>query len=297
MRPDVLGNQGAQCVEREVFSLCFARRRSCAEWMRPSAKWADIKVRHARAAEPVQLLGTAAAEVMPKERGAVLVVYLPADAAWVSWPRTWSFTFRYPEERYGTWDDRVTLRECARLGAVRCGGWCGGSFAVVAMCPCVWLVPGLCVLVMDEEAVIHTAVVEGLLCFLSVHLDAVLQLCVRSPDGGELHVTYRGFGFRGVVGDDPVELKWYHTPDHRFLDFRLPHQATDLICRRRGQAPSGVLCYGVLWCPRGQVVASLPQRALFEVFPCLRLLEMAGAYGVFWGYVYTPSAIPACHPV
>ena len=26
-------DQGAQCVEREVFALCFARRPSCAEWM------------------------------------------------------------------------------------------------------------------------------------------------------------------------------------------------------------------------------------------------------------------------
>ena len=51
-----------------------------------------------------------------------------------------------------------------------------------------------------------------------------------------------------------------------------------------------------LWRPRRQVVASFGQRALFEVFPCLWLLEMAGAYGVFRGYVYTLSAIPACPP-
>ena len=30
---DILLDQGAQCVEREVFGLCFARRPSCAEWM------------------------------------------------------------------------------------------------------------------------------------------------------------------------------------------------------------------------------------------------------------------------
>ena len=30
--PDILGNQDAQCVEREVVGLCFASRRSCAEW-------------------------------------------------------------------------------------------------------------------------------------------------------------------------------------------------------------------------------------------------------------------------
>ena len=143
----------------------------------------------------------------------------------------------------------------------------------------------------------HTAVVGSLLCFLCVQLDAVLQVCVRPLDGSELHVTYCGFGFRGVVGDDPVGLEWYRSPEHRFLDLWLPHQAPDLICRWRGRAPSSVLCYGVLRCPRGQVVASLSQPALFEVFPCLRLLEVAGAYGVFRGYACTSSVIPACHPV
>ena len=78
---------------------------------------------------------------------------------------------------------------------------------------------------MNEEVVIHTAVVGGLLCFLCVQLDAVLQLCIRPLDGGVLHVTYCGFGFRGVVSDDPVELKWYCSPEHPFLDLWLPHQA------------------------------------------------------------------------
>ena len=174
MRPDILGSQGAQCVEREVVGLCFARRRSCAEGVRPSAKWAGMKVCDAQAAEPVQLLGAAAAEVMPKERGVVLVEYLPADAARVPRPQMWSFTGGHPEERYSSSDDRVTVQECARFCAVRRGGWCGGSFPVVAVCPCVWLVAGLRVLVVDEEVVIHTAVVGGLLCFLCVHLDAVL---------------------------------------------------------------------------------------------------------------------------
>ena len=67
-RPDILGNQGAQCVERGVVCLGFGRRQSCAEGLRPSTKLAGIQVRDARAAEPVQLLGAAAAEVMPKER-------------------------------------------------------------------------------------------------------------------------------------------------------------------------------------------------------------------------------------
>ena len=68
-------------MEREVVGLGFARRRSCAEGVRPSAKWAGMQLRDARAAEPVQLLGVAAAEVMPKERGVVVVDYFPADAA------------------------------------------------------------------------------------------------------------------------------------------------------------------------------------------------------------------------
>ena len=37
---DVLLDQGAQCVVREVFNLRFVRRRSCAESMRSPAKWA-----------------------------------------------------------------------------------------------------------------------------------------------------------------------------------------------------------------------------------------------------------------
>ena len=86
----------------------------------------------------------------------------------------WSFTFGHPEVRYCSRDDRVSIWECARFGAVRCAGWCIGSTPVVAACPCVWLVAGLCLLVMDEEVVIRKAVVGCLLCFLCVHLDAVL---------------------------------------------------------------------------------------------------------------------------
>ena len=61
-QPDILGIQGAQCVEREVVGLGFAWRRSCAEGVLPSAKWAGMQLRDARAAEPVQLLAAAAAE-------------------------------------------------------------------------------------------------------------------------------------------------------------------------------------------------------------------------------------------
>ena len=209
----------------------------------------------------------------------------------------WGFTGGYPEERYRSWDNQVTVWECARLRAVRCGGWCGCRLPGVAACQCVWLVAGLRWLVTDEEVVIHTVGVGGLLRFLCVQLDAVLQLCICPLDGGELHVTYCGFGFRGVVSDDSIELESYRSPEHCLLDFRLPHQALDFICRRRGRAPSGVLCNGVLRFPGCQVVVSLSQRALFELLTRLWLLEVAGAYGVIRRHVYTSSVIPACHPV
>ena len=100
-----------------------------------------------------------------------------------------------------------------------------------------------------------------------------------------------------MVGDDPVELEWHLSPEYRFLDLWLPHQAPNLIFGWRAWSPSGVLCYGVLRCPRGQVVVPLGQWALFEVFPRFWLLEMVGAYCVFRRYVYTSPGIPACHPV
>ena len=119
----ILGHKGAQCVEREVVGFGFSRRRSCAEELQPSAKWAGMQLRDARAAKPVQLLGAAAAKVMPKEQGIVIVDFFPADAALVPRPlRIWGFTGRHPEERYRFWDNRDTLRECARYCAVRCGG-------------------------------------------------------------------------------------------------------------------------------------------------------------------------------
>ena len=96
---DVLPDQSAQCLGCEVFVLRFARRRSCAESMRSPAEWARPQVRDARAAEPVQLLSAATAEVMPMKRVAVFVVHLHADPAWVPRPRMWSFTFGHPEER------------------------------------------------------------------------------------------------------------------------------------------------------------------------------------------------------
>ena len=133
--PDLLGNQDAQYVEREVVGFGFARRRSCAEGVRSLAKWAGMQVCNALAAEPVQLLGAAAAEVMPKEQSVVVVDYCPAHVARVPGPpRMWGFTGGHPEERYRSWDHRVTLWECARLLAVRSGGWCVCSFPGL---PCV----------------------------------------------------------------------------------------------------------------------------------------------------------------
>ena len=60
-------------------------------------------------------------------------------------------------------NNRVSIWECARFGAVRCGGERGGSSSVGAACPCVWYVAGVCVLVMDGEVVIHTAWPNGCL--------------------------------------------------------------------------------------------------------------------------------------
>ena len=97
--PDVLPDQSPQRLECEVFVLRFARRRSRAESVRSPAECTRPQVREARAAEPVQLLRAAAAEVMPAKGVAVVVVRLHADPAWV--PRPWMqcFTFGYPEER------------------------------------------------------------------------------------------------------------------------------------------------------------------------------------------------------
>ena len=59
-------------------------------------------------------------------------------------------------------------RECVT------SGWNYGSWLAVAACLCVWLVAVLCMLVVDEEVIIRTAVAGCLLCFLCVYLDAVL---------------------------------------------------------------------------------------------------------------------------
>ena len=65
-------------------------------------------------------------------------------SAWVAWPgvgvrvgvfMAWADGVvgsggGHPVERYSSWDDRVTVRECARFCAVRCGGGCDGGLLV-----------------------------------------------------------------------------------------------------------------------------------------------------------------------
>ena len=58
-------------------------------------------------------------------------------------------------------------------GRARSGRRDGRCLAVAAG-PCVLLVPRLCMLVVDEEAIIRAAFVGCLLCFLCVYMDAVL---------------------------------------------------------------------------------------------------------------------------
>ena len=112
--PDVLLDQSPQRLECEVFVLRFARRRSRAESVRSPAEWARPQVRDARAAEPVQLLRAAAAEVMSAKGVAVVVVNLHADPAWVFWPWMRCFTFGHPDERCRSQDNRATTGEGAR---------------------------------------------------------------------------------------------------------------------------------------------------------------------------------------
>ena len=123
--PDVLPDQSPQRLEYEVFVLRFARRRSRAESVRSPAEWARPQVRDARAAEPVQLLCAAAAEVMPAKGVAVVVIHLHADPPWV--PRPWMqcFTFGHPEERCRSQDDRATTGEggARAPGGATVGAW------------------------------------------------------------------------------------------------------------------------------------------------------------------------------
>ena len=102
------------CRIRVRSVLRFARRQSRAESVRSPAEWARPQVRDARAAEPVQLLRAAAAEVMPAKGVAFVVVHLHADPAWVPQPWMWGFTFGHPEERYRLQDDRASTGEGAR---------------------------------------------------------------------------------------------------------------------------------------------------------------------------------------
>ena len=106
---------------------------SRAESVRSPAEWARPQVRDARAAELVQLLRAAAAEVMPAKGVAVVVVHLHADPAWV--PRPWMqcFTFGHPEERCRSQDDRATTGEG---GARAPGGATVGAWLLPRARPC-----------------------------------------------------------------------------------------------------------------------------------------------------------------
>ena len=108
--PDVLGNQTAQRDEPEVVSLGFSRPRGCAEGVRPYAKWARMQPGDALAAEPGHRIRAAPAEIMPKERGIVVPDSFLADVARFPGPLgRWGFTGGHPEERYRSWDNRVTF--------------------------------------------------------------------------------------------------------------------------------------------------------------------------------------------
>ena len=152
-----------------MFVLRFAQRQSCAEGMQSPAEWARPQVRDARAAEPVQLLSAAAAEVMPTKRVAVFVVHLAADSN------------GFPGRGCGASPSGIlrrgivcrTIRPLHRRGCARSGRR-DSRCLEVAPGPCVWLVAGLCMLVVDEKVIIRAAVLGCLLCFLCVYLDALL---------------------------------------------------------------------------------------------------------------------------
>ena len=179
---------------------------------------------------------------------------------------------------------------------MRCSGWCGCSFPGVAVCQCVWLVSGLCWLVIDEEVVIHTVVVGGLLCFLCVQLDALQQLCICPLDGVELHVTYCGFEFQGVVVDDLLELEWYRSPEHCFLDFAVAASGAGL---HLPAARSGPFRHVLLSCPP---VSNWPGGCLPElagtVWSVPTSVVVGGGMGIWCSpgvclYLWGSTSVPA----
>ena len=72
-----------------------------------------------------------------------------------------------------------------------------------------WLVCRLNRLIMDEQIIVGMLVAQGVLPFLRVQLDAILQLCVRSFHGRERHVAHSGLCIGCIVSDDSVELQGY----------------------------------------------------------------------------------------
>ena len=121
---------------------------------------------------------------------------------------------------------------------------------------CMWVVCWLNRLVMYEQVVVVAMVVQGMLCRLCVHLDAMLELCVRPFDCCELHVAHCRLCIRCVIGDDSVEFERHRPPEHRFRDLRMPHQASH-YGRWRCRALTGVLCGCVFKFPCGQMKAFL----------------------------------------
>ena len=88
---------------------------------------------------------------------------------------------RFPSRGCGASPSGILRRGfvCRTLGPLH-GRGCARSerrdsrCLAVAAGPCLWLVAGLCMLVVDEEVLRRAAVVGCLLCFLCVYLDAVL---------------------------------------------------------------------------------------------------------------------------
>ena len=62
---------------------------------------------------------------------------------------------------------------------------------------------------MDEQVIVGTLVAQGVLRILLLQLDAMLQLCVRSFDGCELHVAHCGLFIGCIAGHDSVEHYWH----------------------------------------------------------------------------------------
>ena len=163
--PDILPDQTAQCLECEVFVLRFAQRRSCAQGKPSPANWA----------RPHGLQNQCSCSLPPQPRS------YPRSGLPSSLFTSQQTPHGFPGRGCGASPSGILRRGivCRTIGPLHgreCArsGWHDGRRLAVATGPCVWLVAGLCMLVVDEEVIIRTAVVGCLLCFLCVYLDAVL---------------------------------------------------------------------------------------------------------------------------